>query len=114
MLVLDDQIITDLRLNKSTNDVESLYEIQKIKDSKQQVKVYFDFIKKKIDRKGLRELNRLNKDLLNVKNTYRFSGRAKKVTLEFDTAKLTDEEIQNINYELREVLMKYFPDESTL
>jgi len=109
VLELDEKIIQDLKLNRSTNDVESLYELQKIKDGKEQVKSYFDFIKKKIDRKGLRELNRSKRDLSSTKRLYTFSGRAKIVKLQFDTTKLTDKEIQDINQELKEVLDKYFP-----
>ena len=114
VLALDKKIIEDLKSHKSTNDVESLYEIQKIKDSKQQVNVYFDFVKKKIDRRGLRELNRSKKKPLDVENKYKFTGRAKKVKLEFDATTLTDDEIENIKHELRDVLKKYFPDGRSL
>jgi len=114
VLALDKKIIEDLKSHKSTNDVESLYEIQKIKDSKQQVNVYFDFVKKKIDRRGLRELNRSKKKPLDVENKYKFTGRAKKVKLEFDATMLTDDEIENIKHELRDVLKKYFPDGKSL
>ena len=111
VLALDKKIIEDLKSHKSTNDVESLYEIQKIKDSKQQVNVYFDFVKKKIDRRGLRELNRSKKKPLDVENKYKFTGRAKKVKLEFDVTTLTDDKIENMKHELRDVLKKYLPDE---
>jgi len=109
MLALDDKIIKDLSTNKSTNDVESLYEIQKITDKKEQVNVYFDFVKNKIDRKGLRELSRSKKNLPHIDRRYKFSNRAKVVKLEYDTSKLTDEQIQDINADLNEVLKKYFP-----
>ena len=56
VLKLEDEIIHDLATNKSTNDLESLYMIQKIKDSKEQVKVYFDFIARKIARNDLKEI----------------------------------------------------------
>ncbi len=109
VLSLEDEIIKDLEVNKSTNDIESLYEIQKIKDIKEQVRVYFDFIAKKIDRKGLRELNKVTNKVSHAKSPYSFANRAKTVKLEFDTSKLTDEEVKNINEELEEVLKKYFP-----
>jgi len=109
VLSLDDEIIKDLEVNKSTNDIESLYEIQKIKDIKDQVRVYFDFIAKKIDRKGLRELNKTKDKVSHAKSPYSFANRAKTVKLEFDTSKLTDEEVKSINEELEEVLKKYFP-----
>jgi len=109
VLELDDKIIKDLKSNKSINDVESLYEIQKITDKKEQVKVYFDFIAKKINRKGLRESRRLKKDRIDPKVGYRYTGRAKKVGVEFDTTGLTDAEISTIKNELDEVLKRYFP-----
>ena len=109
VLSLDDEIIKDLETNKSTNDIESLYEIQKIEDTVEQVKVYFDFIAKKIDRNGLRELNKTKNKFSHAKPLYSFANRAKTVKLEFDTSKLTDEEVKCINEELAAVLRKYFP-----
>jgi len=108
VLSLEEEIVEDLEMNKSTNDIEALYEIQKILDTKEQVSVYFDFVAKKIDRKGLRELNKSKNKVLHVKSPYNFANRAKKVKLEFDTTNLTDEEVQNINNELKEVLNRYF------
>lgn len=109
VLSLEDVIIKDLEENKSTNDIESLYEIQKIKNTQEQVRVYFDFITKKLDRKGLRELNKTNNKVSHAKPPYSFANRAKTVKLEFNTSKLTDEEVKCINEELAEVLKKYFP-----
>ena len=108
VLSLEDEIIKDLEVNKSTNDIESLYETQKIKDIKEQVRVYFDFIAKKLDRKGVRELNKAKNKVSHAKSPYSFANRAKTVKLEFDTSKLTDEEVKNINEELEEVLKRYF------
>ncbi len=109
VLSLEDEIIKDLEVNKSTNDMESLYEIQKIEDKKDQVKIYFDFIAKKLDRKGVRGFNKSKDKVSHAKLPYSFANRAKTVKLEFDTSKLTDEEVKNINEELEEVLKKYFP-----
>lgn len=108
VLSLDDEIIKDLETNKSTNDIESLYEIQKIEDSSEQVRVYFDFIAKKLDRNGVRELNKTKNQVSHAQLPYSFANRAKKVKLEFDTSKLTDEEVRCINDELAAVLKKYF------
>ncbi len=108
VLALEDEIIDDLSKNKSTNDIESLYEIQKIKDIKEQVRVYFDFIAKKIDRKGLRELNKAKNKVAHAKQSFTFTNRAKTVKLEFDTSKLTDEEVKTIQEELHEVIDRYF------
>jgi len=108
VLALDDEIIKDLEANKSTNDIESLYEIQKIKDKKEQVRVYFDFIAKKLDRKALREYNKPKNKVSHAKSPFSFTNRAKKVKLEFDTSKLTDDEVKNIQNELHEVIERYF------
>ena len=109
VLSLDNKIIEDLRKNQSTNDVESLYEIQKIQNRKKQQSVYSDFINKKIDRKSLRELNRSKKDASSEKSLYKFTGRAKVLKLEFDTTNITDKEIQDMKDEIEEVLKKYIP-----
>jgi len=106
VLALDDEIIKDLAKNKFTNDIESLYEIQKIVDKQEQVKVYFDFIAKKLDRKALRELNKKEK-VSHAKVPYSFEGRAKKVKVEFDVSDLTDDEVKVIKDEIEEVLKKY-------
>lgn len=58
VLQLDPVIIEDLEKNKSTSDLEALYFIQRIEDKKRQVQAYRDFIAKKIDRAGLKELVR--------------------------------------------------------
>jgi len=108
VLSLDDEVIKDLEKNKSTNDIESLYEIQKIEDVGEQVRVYFDFIAKKIDRIGVRELNKTKNEVSHAKPPYSFANRSKKVKLEFDTSNLTDNEVKQINEELSAVLKKYF------
>jgi ParB family chromosome partitioning protein len=106
VLTLEDEIIKDLTKNKSTNDIESLYEIQKIEDKELQVKTYFDFIAKKLDRKALRILNKKEK-VSHAKAPYSFEGRAKKVKVEFDVSNLTDDKVKTIRNEIEEILKKY-------
>ncbi|HIP11918.1 MAG TPA: ParB/RepB/Spo0J family partition protein [Arcobacter sp.] len=109
VLSLEDEIIKDLAKNKSTNDIESLYEIQKIKDIKEQVRVYFDFIAKKIDRKGLRALNKAKNKVSHAKvNPYKIESRAKKVKVEFDVSDFTDNQITEINERIKNILNEYF------
>jgi len=106
VLSLQNEIIEDLGKNKSTNDIESLYEMQKITDPVEQVRVYFDFIAKKIDRKALREMNK--KPVTKEEETpYRFEKKASKIKLEFDVAKFSQNEVDALNNELEEVLKKY-------
>jgi ParB family chromosome partitioning protein len=110
VLSLDDVIIEDLAKNKSTNDIESLYEIQKIKDIKEQVRVYFDFVAKKLDRKALRELNKKKVLHAKVKEPYIFVKNTKKVKLELDLAKISDENKKKIYEELEVILERYFSE----
>lgn len=105
VLALNEVIIEDLRKNHSTNDVEALYEIQKIKEAKKQISTYFDFIAKKIDRKGLREINK--KKVSHAKLPYQFEQRDKRVKLEFDVGSFDAQTIKSINQELQLVLDKY-------
>ena len=105
VLSLEEEIINDLGKNKSTNDIESLYELQKIKEPKEQVSLYFDFIAKKIDRKALRERNKTK--VSHAKVPYTFEGRAKKVKVEFDVSDLTDDKVKIIKEEIEEILKKY-------
>jgi len=105
VLMLEEVIIEDLTKNKSTNDIEALYEIQKITPSSEQVKYYFDFISKKIDRKGLRELN--SKKVSHAKVPYKFENRAKRVKIEFEVGHLTDEQINKINDEIEQIIKNY-------
>ena len=106
VLSLEDEVIKDLQKNRSTNDIEALYEIQKIKDSQEQVIVYFDFIAKRIDRKVLREINREN--VSHAKPPYSLKNRAKTVKIEFDISNLRDDQVKKINEELEVVLKKHF------
>ena len=104
ILSLDDEILEDLRNNKSVNDIEVLYEIQKIEDSNEQIKIYHDFSNKKLDRNDIRELNK--KESSKVK-TYKFENRAKKIKLHIDVSKLTDNEINKMTTEIKDVLSQY-------
>lgn len=105
VLSLEEEVVEDLRKNKSTNDIEALYEIQKIKDPADQVQVYFDFIAKKLDRRALREMNK--KKVSHAKEPYKFENRAKKIKLEYDASELNDETIKQINQEIEEILKKF-------
>lgn len=106
VLSLEEEIIKDLENNKSTNDIESLYEIQKIKDSQEQVRVYFDFVAKKLDRKALRSHNKTK--ILHAKQEVFFITKPKFIKLDLDTTKLTESQKKNMIEELENVLKKYF------
>jgi hypothetical protein len=106
VLSLQEKIIHDLAKNKSTNDIESLYEIQKIKDAQEQVDVYFDFVAKKLDRKALRERNKVANP--KPKTPYAFSRKAHATRLELDLRSLDMEARQKLHSELEAVIQKYY------
>lgn len=107
VLSLEDAIIHDLSHNKSTNDIEALYEIQKIKVPEEQVEVYFDFVAKKLDRKALRERNKASKPT-KVKAPYAFSKKAHETRLELDLRSLDMEVRERLHEELEAVIKKYY------
>ncbi len=107
VLSLEDEIIKDLSKNKSTNDIESLYEIQKIENKKEQIQTYYDFIEKKIDRKDLRLKNK--KKVSHAKSEpFKIENRSKKVRVEFDVSKFTDEEVTEISQRIKDLFEEYY------
>jgi len=105
VLRLNDEIIQDLAKNKSTNDVESLYEIQKIEKNEKQLSVYFDFINKKIDRADIRQMNK--KKVSQAKLPYSIKSNSKSIKLDIDVREFTDREKASFNKELERLLKKY-------
>jgi len=105
VLLLEDEIIQDLSEHKRTNDIEALYEIQKIKESKKQIETYFDFVHKKLNRQDVRNLNKAK--VSQEKLRYEFSYKPKRSKLEFDSSAFSKEEIEKIKSELEEILKKY-------
>jgi ParB family chromosome partitioning protein len=106
VLSLEDEIIDDLAKNRSTNDIESLYEIQKIEDKKEQIETYRDFIEKKIYRRDIR-LKNSKKVSHAKKEPYKIENRAKTVRIQFNVSDFTDEEVTEINGRIEEILKEY-------
>ena len=107
VLSLRDEIIKDLEKNKSTNDIESLYEIQKIEDGKDQIDTYFDFINKKIDRKDIRLKNK--KKVSHAKSEpFKIERRSKKVKIEYDVSNFTDSELEEIEEKIKKLFSQYY------
>lgn len=105
VLRLEEELIQDLATHKRTNDVEALYEIQKIKNPVEQIEVYFNFINKKINRQDIRAMNKPKVSL--AKLPYDFSYNPKRSKLEFDSSRFTRERVEKIQRELEEVLKRY-------
>ncbi len=110
VLKLEDEIIADLERNNSTSDLESLYQIQKIKDPMKQVITYFDFISKKIDRGELRNISKdeklsHTKDFSLYKIKQNAAGTGAKIDLDFSG--MAEESKENMLKEIEEIFKNY-------
>ena len=105
VLTLEKEILEDLEKNKSTSDIELLYEIQKIADPKQQVKVYFDYLDGAITRVGVRELNK-NK-VSHAKQKYEIKATKKKIAFNADLTNVDETTKAAIEVELQKIIDKY-------
>ena len=105
VLILDKEILEDLEKNKSTSDIELLYEIQKIADKKQQIKVYFDYLNGDITRAGVRELNK--KKVSHAKLKYEIKATKKKIVFNADLVDVDDATKVLIQEELQAIIDKY-------
>lgn len=106
VLKLDSEIIEDLKRNRSTKDIESLYLIQKITPASKQIEIYNDFIQKKIDRAGLRQL--LKRKVSHAKQSpYEIINRGNHVTIKVNVASLESDKKELFEKELEEIIKKY-------
>lgn len=105
VLTLEEEILKDLEKNKSTSDIELLYEIQKIKDPKKQVQVYFDYLKGKKTRSDVRLYN--SKKVSHAKQKYEIKTTKKKMSVNMDLSELDDLEKIEFEKSLKELIKKY-------
>lgn len=105
VLQLDDEIIQDLSKRKLTNDIEALYEIQKIENRDKQIATYFDFINKKINRNDIRQMNK--KEVSQEKLPYVFKENKQSIKLDVNIRKLTKNEKNDFKNELKALVEKY-------
>ena len=109
ILKLDKIIIEDLKTNKSINDLQALYFIQRIGDSKVQIEKYFDLVNQKITRediisfvKNIKGNTKIQDSINNIKITNN------KLVLKSDISKLNEKERNNFQNDLDNLLKKYF------
>jgi ParB family chromosome partitioning protein len=100
-------IIEDLKLNRSTSDIEALYELQKVKDSKKQIELYFSFIKNEISRNDIRAINS-KKNIHKEKSFYSILTKPKYIKLEINTKQLSSEKKSELEEELEKIVKKYY------
>jgi len=100
-------IIEDLKLNRSTSDIEALYELQKVKDTKKQIDLYFSFIKNEISRNDIRAINS-KKSIHKEKSFYSILTKPKYIKLEINTKQLSSEKKSELEEELERIVKKYY------
>jgi len=100
-------IIEDLKLNRSTSDIEALYELQKVKDTKKQIELYFSFIKNEISRNDIRAINS-KKSIHKEKSFYSILTKPKYIKLEINTKQLSSEKKSELEEELEKIVKKYY------
>lgn len=103
---LDKKIIEDLKLNRSTSDIETLYELQRVGDTQQQIELYFSFIKNEITRNDIRAIN-TKKNINTSSPLYSISNKSKKIKLEIDSSSLSIKKKKELEEELKHIAKKY-------
>lgn len=109
ILKLCENVLNDLRLNKSIKDVQALYYIQKINDIEIQEKKYFELVDRKINREDIvNYVQSLSSNSnISTKPKYLIKISDNKVTLNSDFSKLSKDKKSNLEKELEEVIKKY-------
>jgi len=106
VLTLNETIIEDLKSNRSTNDIEALYEIQKIKEAEKQIRVYFDFVNKKLTRADIRKLTK-EQGNASKKEFFELNANEKALNLKVNLEILSHQEKETLRSELQKVIEKY-------
>ncbi len=106
VLNLDNEILDDLKRNKTTTDVEALYYLQKVAERDRQVDLYYQFVQSKIDRAGLKDL--IIKKTSHAKKEFVIKKTNSTITLRADVKKIDKKRQEEFSVELEELVKKYY------
>jgi len=107
ILKLDNEILEDLRKNKSTKDLQALYFLQRIKDLKVQINMYFNLINQKINREDIIEYVKGINNKGSKQNQQIFVFKKNKIEIKSDFSKLTENTRKDLEKELDKLVKKY-------
>lgn len=108
ILKLQDDILEDLRINKSTKDIQALYFLQRIPDLEIQKNMYFSLISQKINREDIIEyVKNLNNKNLKKIDTNGFTFKKDKIEIKNDFSNLTEESKKELTKEIEKLIKKY-------
>jgi ParB family chromosome partitioning protein len=107
ILKLENEILEDLRKNKSTKDIQALYFLQRIEDAQVQTNMYFNFISQKINREDITEYVKGLNSKEPKKSEQSFIFKKNKIEIKSDFSKLTDKSKKEFEKELEKLVAKY-------
>lgn len=106
VLKLSERVIQDLSDTKSVKDLESLYELQKIKDEELQYKLYTQFKNKEINRDDIRlSIKAQNKP--SQSSPFKYKASDKKIALNIDLTRLDSEKASALQIKIKNLIEEY-------
>jgi len=106
VLKLDQVIVNDLLKNKSVKDLEVLYELQKIKDPEQQIKLFNEYKNKNITREEIRNAVKAQKATLKITPIH-FKSNNKKLELSVDFTQFEEKIAKELQTKIEALLAEY-------
>ncbi len=106
VLKLEQTIVDDLLKNKSVKDLEVLYELQKIKDPKQQIRLFNDYKNKIISREDIRNAVKEQKTTVE-KTPIEYKSNSKELKLSVDLTKLEEKVAKELQKKIEILLADY-------
>ncbi len=106
VLKLEQAIVNDLLKNKSVKDLEVLYELQKIKDPKQQIKLFNDYKNKMISREDIRTAVKDQKTTVK-KTPIEYKSNNKVLKLSVDLTKFEEKVAKELQKKIEVLLADY-------
>lgn len=108
ILKLQDAIMDDLRVNKSTKDIQALYFLQRIPDLNIQKDMYFSFISQKINREDITEyVKKLNDKNQNNSDSRKFVFKKNKIEIKADFSTLSEQLKKDFEKDLDKLIKNY-------
>ena len=103
ILKLSKKIVKDLSTDKTVKDLDALYELQKVKDEKEQERLYFLFKEKKITRDDIRAVVKAQKNNLLV-DIVKYKCSKGKLSLSVDLTKLDSKKASDLELKIEALI----------
>ncbi len=107
VLKLQNVIVEDLLKNKSVKDLEVLYELQKIHNSKQQIELFNDYKNKVITREDIRNAVKAQTKTNTIKSPIEYKINDKTLKLSIDLRKFKKSVAEELQKKIEKLLINY-------